>query len=173
MFAAAIAYCAVRAQIREARKEYLEQREAAQRAQKQEEAVAARLVDAALEAFKFDLNRVRNTFDPGSDPQFDNQMIEPERARWLRQRLRPLVTNDMLLYVGRLKPEPAREFFLIAAISERTRDADHPVTYSELRDDLRNMSKRTVDLQQALKTESKQYAEQADRTNRKPGGRAR
>lgn len=95
-----------------------------------EERLAASVVDAALEVFKYDLHHVRNTFDPGEgDVQFDNKTIQPERAQWLRARMRSLIFEPVLPYLDRLEHEAAAEYLIIALISERVREDASPTTY--------------------------------------------
>ncbi len=113
------------------------------------------MVIATLEVFKHDLHNVQNTFDPGaSDAAFYDQPIAPDRIRWLRQRLRPLISSPMLPFVDRLEAESAAEFSVVASISERMRDADRQATYGELRDEIQAVLNRTEDLQKVLRAQA-------------------
>src|SRR5271165_3044756 len=79
--AALIAYAAVRAQTKEAQREYHEHRDLARRSTAQETLVSAYIMEAALEGFKWDLYGVLNIFDPGSDDRaFLDTTIEKERV---------------------------------------------------------------------------------------------
>jgi hypothetical protein len=151
LVAAWIAYAAVRSQIEESQRENRAQRDLAARAEAEQRLIAATLVHAALETFRYDLDRVRNTFYPGSgDAQFDTAKIEPDRARWLRQRLRPLMFDPVLPYAGRLDHPSVKEYFLLSSISERIRDDEGSVTYGELRRQIVTVRDRVVELQQSV-----------------------
>jgi hypothetical protein len=153
LIAAIFAYIGICAQIKEAREENRENREVALQNRVREELLAASVVDAALEVFKYDLYHVRNTFDPGEgDPQFDNQPIQRERAQWLRQRLRALIFEPVLPYLDRLEHEAAEEYLYISFISERARDDESPTTYGELRELLKTLGERVQALQKAVNT---------------------
>jgi hypothetical protein len=143
LIAAIIAYNGIWAQITEAQDENREQRKVERRREKQEKLVAASLVGAALEVFSFDVSHVRNIFDPGKgDPDFDNRTIEPERAQWLRQQLRPLTFGSMLPYLGRLDHELAKEYLFLISIGQRIRDDSRPLTYGQLRELLETVRPR-------------------------------
>lgn len=118
-----------------------------------EELLAAAVVDAALEVFKYDLHHVRNTFDPGEgDAQFDSKTIERERAQWLRKRIRSLIFEPVLPYLDRLEHEAAAEYLIIALISERVREDESSTTYGELRELLKNLLERVEALQKGINT---------------------
>ena len=153
LIAAIIASIAIRAQIKEAREENREHRQVALQNRARDELLAASVVDAALEVFKYDLYHVLNTFDPGKgDAQFDNQTVQRERAQWLRQRLRALFFEPVLPYLDRLEHEAAKEYLIIAFISERARDDESPTTYGELRELLKTLVERVEALQKAVNT---------------------
>ncbi len=152
LFAAWIAYMVVNRQIKEAQKEENERREIARRIEAQEKATAAALVEAALVAFEYDIDYVINKFYPsGRDDEFDSTTINSERASSIRQKLRPLVFEPLLPYVGRIHETSAREYSIIFSISERFRDTVHS-TYGELRNDLDSMLKRTQDLRKVIQS---------------------
>jgi hypothetical protein len=133
VLAACAAYAAIRRQTRATQREFDAQRAAQQATKVQNELVAATLVDAALEAFKADLDTVRNMFDPAAgNPNLDDKMIDVNRARWLREQIRLLISTQILPYLGHLKSDLVREYFLIAAISERLRESKVPTTYGDL-----------------------------------------
>ena len=155
LIAAIIAYYGIHRQIKEAREENREHRQLAVLDRAREELLAASVVDAALEVFKYDLHHVRNTFDPGEgDAQFDNQPIQPERAQWLRQRMRALTFEPVLPYLDRLGHEAAAEYLIIALISERVRHDDRSTTYGEFRELLKNLVARVEALKKAVNTDA-------------------
>jgi hypothetical protein len=156
LLAAGVAYAAVRRQTKETQAEFQEQRAADWAAKVQAKLVAATLIEAALEAFKSDLSRVQNMFDPAAGhPNPDDQTIAGNRARWLRGHIRPLISGTMLPYLGQLQADLVHEYFLIAATSEWTRDAEDSITYSELLNNISALRARAVALQTGIRTQAK------------------
>lgn len=143
LLAAATTYLAIRAQIKEAQKEDLEHRALERRNRARERLIGATLIGATLEVLKFDISNVLNTFGPGND----NELIEPERAKWLRQRLRVLVLDAVLPYIDRLEHNAVAQYTFIANITERARDAETTITYGDFRKQLKNIADRAEALQ--------------------------
>ena len=92
VIAAIIAFRAVQLQIAEARKEFVEQRSAANRSQASDKLLASLLAAAALELLRYDLDRMLNTFYPGPSAE----PMSAERARFIRQRMNPLLLDSVL-----------------------------------------------------------------------------
>ena len=156
LIAAITAYVAIRAQIGEARKEDREHREIELQNRARERLIGATLVDTALEVLKFDLNRVRNTFDPGTtDKNFNETTIEAARAQLLRERLRALILEPVLPYIDKLEHQAIAEYIFIAMITERAREEDRPVTYGEFRQQLATIEARVATLQTDVKAQAK------------------
>lgn len=156
LLAAGVAYAAVRLQTKEIQTEFREQQAADRAARAQDKLAAATLIEAALEAFKSDLNSVQNMFDPAAGhPNLDNEIIAIDRARWLRRHIRPLISRAMLPYLGHLQADLVRDYFLIAAMSEWMRDAQNPITYGDLLNNISTLRTQAVALQTHVETQAK------------------
>ncbi|HEY1851496.1 MAG TPA: hypothetical protein VGG60_10765 [Candidatus Binataceae bacterium] len=145
---------AMRAQLAEAQRQNLDQKHAGRLAQSRDQLAAATLVGAALEVLRYDLDGLLNLFDPGAlDPAFYTVEIAPDRARWILDQWRPPAWEPLFTYVGRLSHEAVEEFFFVLSISERL-PQNLPRTYGDLRDRIKDLKGRVIELKARLQSES-------------------
>jgi hypothetical protein len=147
LLAAATGYAAVRLQIVEMQRENRDRRDAETRATAERRLIAVTLVSAALEALRYDLDRVSNTIGRGAG---EGIRIEPDRMKWLSQRVHALSLEPVLKVAEYLHPACVKEYIDLTTISHRLLENDGTLTYGALRDQIETVRNRVTDLQKLL-----------------------
>jgi hypothetical protein len=147
LLAAVFAYLAVRAQIKEARRTYLEGRGAAKRVERQEGLVAIYLIDAAPIKFKFDLEYALGRLDIGTSTRPDMPDI-----LFGGTGTKPIGISAIVPYIGRIDLGLVRMFTSLVMASERLADPA-PNSVKLAREAITALLERTKELQTYFEAE--------------------